>query len=159
MIYDAYGERLHAWLTAVAGDVQLAEDALQELFILIARHPHRLADADRIDRYLFAMARNALNGLSRQRRRHAAEPLPDYLQAVDAEDGVEVREAELRGLEQALRSLPQEQREVVALKAFEGMTFAAIADLLNIPPNTAASRWRYAIEKLRTLLATEGHHA
>jgi len=51
-------------------------------------------------------------------------------------------------LEQALRALPPEQREVVHLKGFEGLTFKQIAT----PPNTAASRYRYAIGKLGTRL-------
>ena len=55
-------------------------------------------------------------------------------------------------LASALGDLPPEQRAVVHLKLWEGMTFEAIAGLLGIPSNTAASRYRYALEKLRTLL-------
>jgi RNA polymerase sigma-70 factor (ECF subfamily) len=63
---------------------------------------------------------------------------------------------EHRAIEAALRALPAEQREVVHLKIYDGMTFQAIADRLEIPLNTAASRYRYAIDKLRELLATIG---
>jgi RNA polymerase sigma-70 factor (ECF subfamily) len=52
----------------------------------------------------------------------------------------------------ALRSLPEEQRSVAHLKLWGGLTFEEIAHTQNIPLNTAASRYRYAIEKLRTLL-------
>jgi len=52
----------------------------------------------------------------------------------------------------ALRELPADQREVVHLKAFEGMTFQEIADLTNESVNTIASRYRYAVEKLRARL-------
>ena len=46
---------------------------------------------------------------------------------------------------------------MVHLKIWEGLTFARIAEVLDIPPNTAASRYRYALEKLRTLLP-QPHH-
>lgn len=55
-------------------------------------------------------------------------------------------------LEMALASLPTEQREVIALKIDGGLTFAHIAEILNISPNTAASRYRYALQKLRQAL-------
>ena len=45
-----------------------------------------------------------------------------------------------------------EQRSVVHLKLWEGLTFEAIADVLEIPPNTAASRFRYGLDKLRERL-------
>jgi RNA polymerase sigma-70 factor (ECF subfamily) len=48
--------------------------------------------------------------------------------------------------------LPEDQRIVAHLKLWEGLTFDAIAQLLDISPNTAASRYRYGVDKLRTLL-------
>ena len=55
-------------------------------------------------------------------------------------------------LETGSAGLPIEQREVLSLKIDGGLTFAEIAAVLGIRPNTAASRYRYALEKLRTLL-------
>jgi len=55
-------------------------------------------------------------------------------------------------LERALRELPAEQREVLALKIDGGLTFARISAVLGVSPNTAASRYRYALEKLRERL-------
>ena len=54
-----------------------------------------------------------------------------------------------RLLQTALGRLPAEQREVVTLKIWGGLTFAEIAGALDIPANTAASRYRYALEELR----------
>jgi DNA-directed RNA polymerase specialized sigma24 family protein len=52
-------------------------------------------------------------------------------------------------LTRALESLPPDQREVIALKIEGELTFAQIAAVLGISPNTAASRYRYALERLR----------
>ena len=57
----------------------------------------------------------------------------------------------------ALASLPEEQRAVIHLKIWENLTFARIAVVLDIPANTAASRYRYALEKLRGLLPQPCH--
>ena len=54
-----------------------------------------------------------------------------------------------RRLDVALRRLPREQREVIALHVDAGLTFAEIATVLDLSANTAASRYRYAMEKLR----------
>jgi RNA polymerase sigma factor (sigma-70 family) len=52
----------------------------------------------------------------------------------------------------ALAELPADQRAVVHLKLWEGLTFEQIAAALNTPPNTAASRYRYGLDKLRERL-------
>jgi len=58
-------------------------------------------------------------------------------------------------LAEGLASLPPEQREVVALRAHVGMTVNEIADMLGEPEGTIKSRYRYALEKLRTFLSEE----
>jgi RNA polymerase sigma-70 factor, ECF subfamily len=61
-------------------------------------------------------------------------------------------------IEHALAQIPLEQREVLILKIWAdggGLTFAQIAETLGIPPNTAASRYRYALQSLESLLAKE----
>ena len=55
-------------------------------------------------------------------------------------------------LSEALGELPPEQRAVVHLKLWEDLTFEHIAELLDIPLNTAASRYRYGLDKLRERL-------
>ncbi|MEI8197916.1 MAG: sigma-70 family RNA polymerase sigma factor, partial [Phycisphaerae bacterium] len=71
---------------------------------------------------------------------------------LEAADLSAQRAEEQGRLENALRRLPPEQREVIQLKFYEQLTFAQIADILGIPPNTAASRYRYALAHLRELL-------
>jgi len=59
-------------------------------------------------------------------------------------------------LEQAVKALPPLYREVVVLKVWSGLTFQQVADTLGVPLNTAASRYRYAIDQLRTVLKGVG---
>jgi len=56
-------------------------------------------------------------------------------------------------LQEALGELPDEQREAVIMRIWSGMTLQEIATATAVPLNTAASRYRYALEKLRTRLA------
>jgi RNA polymerase sigma-70 factor (ECF subfamily) len=55
-------------------------------------------------------------------------------------------------LEEAVKNLPPPLREVLVLKVWSGLTFQQIADTIGIPANTAASRYRYALERLRASL-------
>jgi RNA polymerase sigma-70 factor (ECF subfamily) len=64
--------------------------------------------------------------------------------------GVEDREFS-RAIQRALAELPEEQREVITLKIWGELTFAEIGEALEIPANTAASRYRYGVSGLRKL--------
>lgn len=101
---------------------------------------------------VFATIRRRAVDLARRRERRLARELATA-EAVPAEcfdPGVEEREMS-QLLQQALVQLPADQREVITLKLWGGLTFAEIAATLDIPPNTAASRYRYGLEQLRRL--------
>jgi RNA polymerase sigma-70 factor (ECF subfamily) len=96
-----------------------------------------------------AIHRRAIDFARREDRRANREQLAaaDETQLwFDAD--VENREFS-RVIQSALAELPVEQREVITLKVWGGMTFAEIADALGIPANTAASRYRYGLSELR----------
>ena len=92
---------------------------------------------------------------TRQRsdRRERAAARPDRDQPL-FESGLVAQERQ-RAIEEALAQLPAEQREVVVLKLWAGLSFPAIGEALDIPANTAASRYRYALERLRQHLNAE----
>jgi RNA polymerase sigma-70 factor (ECF subfamily) len=71
---------------------------------------------------------------------------------LEAQPAEAVDEGERVALSRALAALSPEQREVVHLKVFEGMTFPEVAAVLDVPANTAASRYRYALVHLRKAL-------
>jgi RNA polymerase sigma-70 factor (ECF subfamily) len=150
-LYDQFGAALFRVGHALLGSRQDAEDAVQEVFVGLVRTRHLLRNVENLRAYLFSAVRHAAIRLAVQRK----ERLPLTL----AEIGDMVAPADLAGttdeavqLEKALRELPFEQRELVVLKIDGGLTFAEIAAALGISANTAASRYRYALDKLRAAL-------
>jgi RNA polymerase sigma-70 factor, ECF subfamily len=125
-----------------------AEDVVQEAFVRFWR---TRPDADDPTAYLFACVRSqALDwrrGQSRRTRREAAAARPERTEPLFAP---KLEQDERRAaLEAAVAVLPAEQREVLVLKIWGGLTFPQIAQALGLSPNTAASRYRYALTKLR----------
>ncbi len=130
-----------------------AQDALQEGFVKFWQTRARARD---LTAYLFTCVRSAALDLrrsrvARQTRERAVVPVALFAGPVELDDRRQVLEA-------ALAALPQEQREVLVLKVWSELTFAQIAEALHVPANTAASRYRYAIERMQTLLASEVTH-
>lgn len=151
--YDQHGARVYRYLLVMLGDRVEAEDALQSAFLELARRPETLARIETPLPYLLATARNAaLRNRRKSERRQRSEQDAASTRILVACDPTPSDPAEAEKLERAIRQLPLEQREVVVLKAFEELTFPEIGTALGISPNTAASRYRYALEKLRDLL-------
>jgi RNA polymerase sigma-70 factor, ECF subfamily len=144
-IYDAYGSALYRYLLAMLGRHAAVEDALQDLFVHVAKKCAQLAEADNLHAYLIRIARNI--ALKHIRARRDSSEIDDFLVAANPLDhGLD--DQQRAHVSRALSALPDEQREVVALKTFEGLTFEQIGELLDISPNTAASRYRYGTDKL-----------
>lgn len=147
--FDVYGRKLRLFARQWAHDAADAEDIVQEAFVRFWRSPVR-NDAD-AHVQLFAMVRRAgLDAIRRNSRRAARERAAiagnDDAQWFTPADELSRREMEIQS---ALAQIPAEQREVVVLKIWGELTFDQIARSLDISPNTAASRYRYALEALR----------
>jgi RNA polymerase sigma-70 factor (ECF subfamily) len=141
-LYDRFGGALYRYAVMVLADPAAAADVIQQVFVAVLRRD--LEAVEQSERYLRRAVRNECFSALRRRRREAESggPLLEPLAPIDDVD------ARLT-IEQALRALPPEQREVVHLKVYEGMTFQEIADSTGESINTVASRYRYAMEKLR----------
>jgi RNA polymerase sigma-70 factor (ECF subfamily) len=154
-LYDRYGGKVYGYLFLMLSSHAEAEDAMQEVFCRIwERGTAGRTFANPVG-YLFRAAHNEARSRMRRRWLHldAVQESACILEPVDAAaNTMEDREA----VAHALSQLPAKQREIVALKAFQDLTFAQIAQALNISPNTAASRYRYALGKLEGLLKKEG---
>ena len=153
---DGHGPSLllfaRQWVTSRAD----AEDIVQEAFVRFWRSRHQAREPAA---YLYRCVKNcALEWLRAGQRRGRREEAIAKVEASTSEPlfTLELELDERRRLiEAALAQLPDEQREVVVLKIWGGLSFAQIAETLEVSPNTAASRYRYALAKLREQLAQE----
>ena len=153
-LYDDHSQALFAFLLNFTRSEADTRDLLQEIFVKLARQPDLLNAAREERAFLIRLAHNAAIDLMRR----SGTREKNYSQfATESEfifaKGNDPDEQEFRNaLSEALADLPMEQRSVVHLKLWEGLTFEAIAETLEIPPNTAASRFRYGLDKLRERL-------
>ncbi len=144
-LYDRHARMLYQFALALTRSRDVAEEVVQNTFLGLLKSRARLREVQDIRWYLFRIVRNEASHL-----RRGAVAVSSTLELVEASEGVAVKE--VLEVNEALSRLPEEQLTVVVLKVWQGMTFAEVAQALDIPANTAASRYRYAMEKLRQWL-------
>jgi len=157
-IYDKHHGHLLKLAVVLTGNVDMAEDVVQEVFVNFARSADRFGLAGNLKNYLITSTLNCVRNQRRsnQRRRSQnldeAEHVPSMARRPDQWAVLSER---LERLSSAMASLPYEQREVISLRLEERMTFRRIAGLQKTSVSTVNGRYRYGIEKLRSLLNSE----
>ena len=148
-VYDRHAAPLYRLALSILGSEADAEDVVQDVLLgLMRRRGARIRD---LRLYLLASARHRAISLLRRRRREVLDgQSQSTLFEASVHDPVEAVRA--REIGELLLGLPPEQREVIVLKVYDEMTFAEIARVVKARPNTVASRYRYAVEKLRRFL-------
>ncbi|MCL5103054.1 MAG: RNA polymerase sigma factor [Armatimonadetes bacterium] len=149
-LYDIYARSLFRYALALTCSADDAEDAVQEVFVRVAREWKQFARVANPRAYLFIAARNAAYGILRSRHRREAlheAARAEFIIEPSCESGPDAA-----ALCEAMADLPVEQREVLVLKVYDDMTFKEIAETVGVSINTITSRYRYAIDKLRTAL-------
>ncbi len=140
-LYDLTADRLVRFAASITRRQHDAEDAVSTTMVKVATRPKLLVGADQPWHYLLRMVRNESLVILRSRSRWSAiGSIAERL--IGRSSDVVERDDENRLGWKAMESLPATQSEVVVL------TFAEIAEVLQITPSTAASRYRYALEKL-----------
>jgi RNA polymerase sigma-70 factor (ECF subfamily) len=156
-LFWRHGPAVHSYLSRRAGRQQ-ADDLLEEVWVRAFRSRDRYDDRSAALAWLYGIARNVL--LSHFRAQHSmAAPdtgprhpdQPDPWDAVD--DRLDARRT-VSGLTEAVAALSDEDREVLLLVAWEQLTSAEVAVVLDIPPGTARSRLHRARVQLRGCLET-----
>jgi RNA polymerase sigma-70 factor (ECF subfamily) len=142
-VYRESGPRLYRYALMILADRRDAEDVLQQVFAAVLSKP-TLPPIAVADAYFRAAVRNAAYSLLRRRRTVRAS---EELLLEPMVPGCSP--SEQAALEQSLKALPPEQREVVHLHVYEGMTFREVAEATGESMHTIASRYRYAIERMR----------
>jgi RNA polymerase sigma-70 factor (ECF subfamily) len=130
-----------------------AEDAVQDGFLRFWKTRARARDEIA---YLYACVRSAAMDLGRSsRRRDAREREASQSSDLSAFEIPAERAERQAMIEGALNQLPGDQREVVVMKVWGGLTFAQIGEAVGVSLNTAASRYRYALARLEADLSEE----
>ena len=154
---SAHGPRLLLFARGWGESKEDAEDLLQEAVLRLWNYQQERGGGPPDLPLAFTTIRFCgLNHGRRERRRKHREEAIVYLEDFRDEwfdPGLEEGE-EAAMLREALKELPAKLREVVTMKVWGGLTFAKIAETLKISPNTAASRYRYALEQLAGHLET-----
>ena len=152
-IYDRFGDRLYHYLILKLGSASDAEDVLQEVFYRLVRYRVRFRFIRDPAAFVFRLARNEAIRLIRRKGRETsgsgsiAEIAATIQHELNGPDpGL------LNRISEALARIPENQREVIVLKFFEELTFKQISAVCNITLNTAASRYRYGMQRLRVLM-------
>jgi RNA polymerase sigma-70 factor (ECF subfamily) len=123
-----------------------AEDILQEALVETWRRAQGRPESPLVYATIRRRAIDLARRTGRRQRREETSAGPDWF----VPDGDDLETSVL--LEQEIRRLPEEQREVITLKVWGGLTFAEVAQSLSIPQGTAASRYRLAVAALRQTL-------
>ena len=150
-LYDACADRLGHYLLVRLGAREDAEDALQETFLRLARGRRKLATVENFDAYVFAAARNEAARLAGRRPRRQHEPLTAEALFCTSADNAEHHEL-AEQMAAALQQLTAEQREVVELKNYVGLTFQQIGHVTGVPQGTVATRYRAALGRMEQWL-------
>jgi RNA polymerase sigma-70 factor (ECF subfamily) len=143
-LYDEHGRALLAYACALLRDPSAAEDVLHQVFLNVLRS--RAAISGEPAPYLFRAIRNAaLNHIRGQSREVELANGGVWLESPDGSSETSV------ALQSALRMLPDDQREVMVLHIWGQLTFQEAAEVIGVSANTAASRYRYGLAKLKEI--------
>lgn len=141
--YRRHGPALLLFAAALTGERSRAQDVVHQVFLKLLESGS-LRDALDAKAYLFTCVRNAaLNDRKARQRDVVLDPQCAWFEPPHRDFAAEL------DLRRALWELPEDQREVTVLHIWGELTFAQIAEILSISANTAASRYRYALAKLR----------
>lgn len=154
-LYRSHKDALYRYLLRGCPQPALAQELFQDVWqkVIQARLRYR-ADAP-FGAWLYKLAHNRL--VDHWRAHRPGEPVPDTLPAPDAErpDVLAQRASQAARLLAALAGLPDEQREVIVLREEQDLTLEQIAEVQGVGRETVKSRLRYALAKLKGVLADE----
>jgi RNA polymerase sigma-70 factor (ECF subfamily) len=157
ILLSRYSRPLYSFLRRYLGRPDRAEDVFQDVFFEVIRGRKSYRPRYRFAPWLFRIGRNRAVDRLRRNGLREMESLDRAANPREEEGEPRVHGRELgRALEGALAALPADQREVLWLKEKSGLGLAEIAEITGVSENTVKSRLRYALEKMRAVLAQQG---
>ena len=159
-LFDQHGESLLKYLTARVGATN-ARDVLQNIFTRLFRYHKKLAKANNLTAYIFATARNEAIRFQQQpenRESAKASSLDSANELMDKSGSPASTLENKESVQLLLSNLDDASREIVQLKIFSGLTFKEVGEIAGLPEQTAATKYRRAIEKLKQLADHTADH-
>ena len=149
-----FGDRLYAVAYRILRDSARAEDAVQQTFLIAWRELPSLRDPDRLEAWLFTLLVNACRAEIRSvgRWQRGLRVVTDNDQHVD---DMQRTFAQRDELERAFRQLPLEQRAVIVLHHYMGLSGDEIGRILDLPAGTVRSRLHYARQQMRATIEAD----
>jgi RNA polymerase sigma-70 factor (ECF subfamily) len=157
-VYKKYKDNLLRLAYALLNDRDMAEDIVHDCFVSIARSADNLKLSGNFKSYLATCVVNRVRNTIKVRQRREIINLDESMAIVSDFKRPQqwiIENERLSILNNAVAQLPYEQREVVILHAQSEMKFKAIAEMQGVSINTVQSRYRYGLDKLRSILNSE----
>ena len=157
-LYDRFGRVAYGLALRIVRDPVLAEDAVQEGFLAVWRSAARfVAERAKASTWILTLVHRRAVDMVRREQPRRAEPLEAAPQGVgeDTQEEVWMRLQRTR-VQDALRRLPDQQREALELAYYGGYTQSELADRLGEPLGTIKSRMFTGLARLREILAENG---
>ena len=156
-IYDKYEAYLITVATALLHNTHAAEDVLGDFFISFVKSADRIKLNGSLKSYMAVCVANlARNRIKQTQRQPGSLDDSDTIESTALKpDLLAIQKEQTAILNRALSQLPYEQKEVIVLHLQGNMKFTQIAKLRGSSVNTIRSRYRYGLDKLRSLLDSE----
>ena len=153
-LYDRFGRIAYGLALRVVRDASLAEDAVQDAFVTLWRTSARFVpERGKASTWVLTLVHRRAVDLVRREDRRRTEPLAEAEEAhVEATQDVAWLRFERQRVQEALRKLPDQQREALELAYYGGFTQSELADRLGQPIGTIKSRMFSGLARMRELL-------
>ena len=156
-IYEKYKDYLLILAVGLVNNSSIAEDVVHDVFTNFVRDIEKFRLTGTLKGYLGTCVANRARNMNKTKQHTSFESNTIELNESDLNEPVStiVCNEQLQQLNNALTELPYDQREVILLHFHADMTFQAIAQEQEISVNTIKSRYKYGIDKLKTILDGE----
>ena len=156
-IYEKYKTDMLVLAMALLNDKSAAEDVMHDVFLTFVMNIEKFSLTGSLKGYLLTCAANRARNFNKAKHRQGAELAPAEPAGTGSNEPLRaiMCNEQLQQLSNAMAGLPYDQREVIMLHFQAGMTFGTIGKSLGISANTAKSRYRYGLDKLREIFSNE----
>lgn len=160
-LFHRYGQKIYNLFLRSLGNAEISQDLLQECFIRMTEARHRYQPRKAFSSWLITIAMNLLRDKYREKRRRETHLRFDNLgdesdqpadSDIEPQKILEHREMK-EAVENALQDLPEEQRDIIILRKYHGLSFFEIGDILKTSPAAAKQKAYRGMQTLRKKLS------